>query len=97
MRLRLTPRAQADLITIADYIRSESPAAALRVRDAIRGSLDNIAAFPGLGRAQDTAGIRKLVTRKYGYLVYYAVDENAGEIAVLAIQRPARERPFTDI
>jgi plasmid stabilization system protein ParE len=40
--------------------------------------------------------VRKLVTRRYGYLAYYALDEQAEEVVILTIQHPARDRPFTD-
>jgi hypothetical protein len=36
------------------------------------------------------------VTRKYPYLVYYAVDEAAEEIVIITIQHPARERSHED-
>jgi hypothetical protein len=36
------------------------------------------------------------VTQRYSYLVYYTVDNQAGEIIVLAIQHPAREREHSD-
>jgi hypothetical protein len=37
------------------------------------------------------------VTRKYSYLVYYSIDEPAGEIVVLTIRHHARERQYSDI
>jgi toxin ParE1/3/4 len=40
--------------------------------------------------------VRKLVTRKYPYLVYYTVDPSAEEIIILTIQHPAREREHED-
>jgi toxin ParE1/3/4 len=90
MKLRFTPRATANLAEIADYIRADNPAAAGRVRDAILRSLQLLTSFPRLGRAQSAPNVRKLVTRRYGYLVYYMINENAAEIIVLSIQHPAR-------
>jgi hypothetical protein len=40
--------------------------------------------------------VRKLVTRKYAYLVYYTVDDNAAEIAILAVKHPAQRREHDD-
>lgn len=40
--------------------------------------------------------MRKLVTRRYPYLVYCMLDEEAGEVVILAIQHPAREREHSD-
>ncbi len=96
MKLRFTPRATQDLIGIADYVREHSPQGALRVRAAILKSLQNLVRFPRLGRQQKVEGVRKLVTRRYPYLVYYTVDEAAGEVIILTIQHPARDREHSD-
>jgi toxin ParE1/3/4 len=96
MKLRLTRRAAQDLADIADYIRKQNPQAALRVRAAILESLQNLVLFPQVGRQQKVEGVRKLVTRRYPYLVYYTADESAEEIIILNIQHPAREREHSD-
>lgn len=71
MKLRFTPRATQDLLDIADYIRERSPNASLRVRAAILDSLQDLVLFPEAGRRQTIEGVRKFVTRKYSYLIYY--------------------------
>jgi toxin ParE1/3/4 len=96
MKLRFTPRAAEDIAAIADYIRARNPGAARRVRSAIFHSLQNLVLFPQVGRAQAVEGVRKLVTRKYPYLVYYTIDEAADEIIILTIQHAAREREYED-
>jgi plasmid stabilization system protein ParE len=75
---------------------ARNPAAALRVRATILNSLQNLVLFPEVGRRQTVKGVRKLVTRKYPYLVYYAVDQDAEEIIILAIQHSAHEREHSD-
>jgi toxin ParE1/3/4 len=92
MRLRFTPLATQDLAAIADYIHAHNPAAAQNVRAAILYSLQNLVLFPEVGRRQSIEGVRKLVTRKYPYLVYYRLDQGVDEIVVLTIQHPALER-----
>jgi len=94
MKLRFTLRAARDVMEIAATIRSENPPAAERVRSAILESLQLLADFPEIGRRQNVEGVRKHVSRKYGYLVYYAIDASADEIAILTIQHPAREQPY---
>jgi toxin ParE1/3/4 len=96
MKLRFTPRAAQDLAAIADHVRARNPAAAQRVRAAILHSLQNLVLFPRVGRAQTVEVVRKLVTRKYPYLVYYTVDETGEEIIILTIQHPTREREHED-
>lgn len=97
MKLRFTPRAIANLVEITDYIHDRNPAAAQRVRSAIYESLQNLILFPRVGQRQKTPGVRKLVTRKYPYLVYYTVDEAAGEIVILNVKHPARRREHEDM
>lgn len=96
MKLRFTRRAAQDLTDIADYIRERNPQAALRVRAAILESIQNLVLFPQVGRQQKVEGVRKLVTRRYPYLVYYTADESAEEIIIITIQHPAREREHSD-
>jgi plasmid stabilization system protein ParE len=96
VKLRFAPRASNDLIDIADFIGAESPQGARRVRDSILESLQLLADFPRLGRRQSVEGVRKHVTRRYGYAVYYLVDDTADELVALTIQHPARERLLSD-
>ncbi|RAI38065.1 type II toxin-antitoxin system RelE/ParE family toxin [Rhodoplanes roseus] len=97
MKLRYTREAVADLIGIADDIRAHNPAAALRVRAAILDSIGKLVLFPRVGRRQTVEGVRKIVTRRYPYLVYYTVDEAAGETVILGIKHPARRREHQDV
>jgi len=96
MKLRFTRRAAEDLSAIAAYVREHNPQAALRVRAAILESLSVLADFPHVGRRQAIGGMRKLVTRRYRYLVYYSVDDGAAEIVVVTVQHPARAREHPD-
>jgi addiction module RelE/StbE family toxin len=96
MKLRFTTQAAQDLSDIANYIREHNPQAARRVRNSILESLQTLSLFPHVGRQQTVAGVRKLVTRRYLYLVYYTVDDVAAEVAVITIQHPAREREHSD-
>lgn len=94
MKVRFTPRATRGLAAIGDFLRERNPAAATRVRAAILRSLGTLAMFPHMGRRQTVGGVRKIVTRRYPYLVYYAVDAAHDEIVILSIQHPSREREF---
>jgi hypothetical protein len=42
------------------------------------------------------ARVRKFVTPKYAYLVYYTVDETVDEIVILNVKHPARRREHGD-
>ena len=97
MKLRFTPRATHDLAEIAEYLRTRNPPAMLAVRAAILRSLEKLTLFPAIGRPQNVKGVRKLVTPRYRYLVYYTIDEGADEIMILTIQHPARRREYRDV
>ena len=97
MKLRFTPRATENLAAIADHIRADSPAAAQRVRAAIYENLQDLIMFPLLGRQQEVDGVRKVVTRKYRYLVYYTVDADLKEIVILGAKHPAQQRDYSDV
>jgi len=96
MKLRFTPRAVENIVTIADYIEVRNPPAAQRVRAAIFESLQNLVLFPLAGRLQQTESVRKFVTRKYGYLVYYTIDDSAEEIIILSVKHAAQRREHED-
>lgn len=97
MKLRFTQRAVENLTELADYIRARNSAAAQHVQADILDSLKAAVLFPKIGRRQTLEGVRKLVTRKYSYLIYYALDEDAGTLDVLSVKHPARERDLSDI
>ena len=96
MKLRFTPRALENISAIADYLRSRDPAAAQRVRAAIYESLQDLVLFPRVGRLQKTEGVRKFVTPRYAYLIYYTVDDAAEEIIVLSVMHSAQKRDHED-
>jgi toxin ParE1/3/4 len=85
-----------ELTEIAAYLNERNPGASRRVRGAIAESLEYLTSFPQVGRVQTTEGVRKLVTRKYAYLVYYTLGEASDEIVVLSIKHPAQEREHDD-
>ena len=97
MKLRFASRATRDFAEIADYLHARNPAGAVAVRDSILRSLQNLTLFPAIGRPQNVEGVRKLVTPKYRYLIYYTVDDGADEIVILTIQHPARMREYRDV
>ena len=96
MKLRFTPQAIQDLAVIGDYLREHNPAATERVRAAILDALQNLLVFPRAGRRQTVDGVRKLMTRKYRYLIYYTAGMAAEEIIILSIRHPSREREHSD-
>jgi toxin ParE1/3/4 len=52
--------------------------------------------FPHVGRLQQTESVRKFVTRRYAYLIYYTVDDAAEEIIILSVKHSAQRREHDD-
>jgi plasmid stabilization system protein ParE len=94
MKLLRGARLRASRRPLTTFARD--PAAALKVRAAILESLQNIVLFPQVGRPQQTEGVRKFVTRKCAYLIYYMIDDAADEIVILSVKHPAQEREHGD-
>lgn len=94
MKARYTPRALADLLEIADYIRQFNPAAALKVRDDIRRAIAMLERFPHSGPRTNVPPVRKAVVRRYPYIIYYEVEVDRREIVILTIQHGAKVQPF---
>lgn len=96
MKLQVTARALLDIEEIAGYLIPLSPQGARNVRAAILASFEDLLLFPRMGRLQSVALVRKISAGKYPYLIYYFVDDVAGEIVILTIQHGAREREYED-
>jgi toxin ParE1/3/4 len=98
MKLRFTPRALENISAIADYIRFRNPAAgaACSICDLRKPALQDLILFPRVGRLQQTQGVRKFVTPRYAYLIYYTVDDAAWEIIILSVKHSAQKRDHED-
>ncbi|MDO9414476.1 MAG: type II toxin-antitoxin system RelE/ParE family toxin [Pseudolabrys sp.] len=81
---------------MGNYFSDRSPEAGLRVRSAIYEGLQTLLLFPHAGRPQSIPPVRKFVTQRYRYLIYYLADEAADEIVVLNVKHPARSRDLND-
>jgi len=94
VKARYTPRAVSDLIEIADYIHKYSSASALKVKDEIQRTIGMLERFPYSGSRTSVEPVRKVVVRRYPYIVYHIVDAERREIVIVTIQHGARNQPF---
>jgi toxin ParE1/3/4 len=73
---QLHPGATQDIIEIWEYIASDNPRAARRVREDILQSIQNLVPFPHQGHRRTDLTSRALrFTRVRDYLIAYAPDE----------------------
>ena len=91
MKVRYSRRALADLVRIADYVRKHNPRAAAALEKRIRSSIEQLHAFPLIGRPTDDPDMRMFPIMRYPYLVFYEVTDR--EIVVHHI-RHARRKPL---
>jgi plasmid stabilization system protein ParE len=96
MKLRFTPRATEDIIEIGSYFSERNTDAGHRVRGAIYEGLQTLLLFPHAGRPQKLGQVRKFVTPRYNYLIYYVTEDSVDEIVVLNVKHPARAREHQD-
>lgn len=93
MKVRYTPRAQADLDAIYTYLDQRTPAGARAVKELIERRIASLADFPHAAPATDDPGVRELTIIRYPYKIYYEVSDE--EVWVLHIRHTAR-RPWFD-
>lgn len=90
--IRLSPGAEADLLSIVETVAADSGAAtARRVYDRIRGALLPLDRFPLMARAGRVAGTRELSVPGLPYLVIFEAEPDG--ILVIAIVHGARLWP----
>ncbi|MGE3144435.1 MAG: type II toxin-antitoxin system RelE/ParE family toxin [Pseudorhodoplanes sp.] len=91
MKLRFTPRARDDLISILDYIDQRSLQGARNVKAAIHKTIEVIAQYPEGGRLAGEQQVRVLPAGRYPYLIYWSVESDG--IWIVHI-RHAMRRPW---
>lgn len=91
MIVRYTPRAVADIIAIADYIRPRNPRTAVHVEAAIRVGVDHLSQHPNLGIDRPGLGVRALGVPRFPYTIYYRVNPEA---VVIVHIRDDRRQPI---
>jgi toxin ParE1/3/4 len=93
MQILWLDRPEADLTDLFDYLLQLNPRAALRVYDAIREQVDQLAVHPTIGRPGRVADTRELVIPRTPYVVAYAIDRDADAVVVLRVLHGARRWP----
>ena len=96
MRITYSPDAIADLEGIADYLTPRSPQAALNVRRDITTTIIHLARHPRMGRLQTADGVRKIVTKKYSYRIYYMIDNGTDELVIANVLHGSRSTDYRD-
>jgi plasmid stabilization system protein ParE len=93
MKVLYSETALVELEQILLYIRDRNPSAAAAVAACIERLISLIGELPFIGRVTDETGVRMVPVVRYPFLIFYTVNENAGEIVILHVRHAARVRP----
>ena len=91
LKVRLAPRAIADLDDIRAYLLERNPRGAERVRQRIEQAITTLSDFPKIGRPTHLAGVSVTTVLRYPYLVYYTASDR--ELVIIHIRHAARDLP----
>jgi addiction module RelE/StbE family toxin len=95
-RINITPRAQADLESIFEYIRQDSPQNAARVIDQLLAAVAELkflpARFRQAGRSRKHGNpVHARVVRPF--IIYYRIDDPARTVFITEFRHGARRQP----
>jgi toxin ParE1/3/4 len=91
VKVRYRRKALAQIELIFSYIEEQDADAALRVKHAIKTSIDRLGLFPYSARPSAIIGIRELPIRRFPYIVFYTVDDAAQEVQILRVRHTSQD------
>jgi addiction module RelE/StbE family toxin len=83
MKIRWSPTAVSDLVSIRDYIAQDNPSAARKVANRIKESVNRLTGFPLSGRIGRLLGTREMVIPGTSYIVAYTLQSEEIQIAAV--------------
>ena len=81
MKIKVTKLAHQDLQSVKNYISKDKPDAALAVVKRVIESIENITAFPSIGRAGRVPHTKELVVSGTPLIVVYQIKQDTLYIA----------------
>ena len=96
MKIEYSARATAQFKSVARNFVKLNPAVAKAVTGDIRKAVKLLARHAKIGKSQDEPGIRRIVSTRYGYLIYYRHLEDKSIIEIITIIHGRQQRPFQD-
>ena len=93
MKVRWSQTALAQLDDIFLYIYERNRSAALSVTNRVEELASLLGEFPFIGHLTDEADVRSLPVVRYPFVIFYAIDDAAGEVVILHVRHTAQEPP----
>ena len=91
MKIRWSPTAVADLVSIREYIAKDSPAAARKVATRIKEAANRLIEFPLSGRVGRVPETRELVIPGTSYIAAYTI--RGDEVLIAAVLHGRQKWP----
>jgi toxin ParE1/3/4 len=91
VKVRITPRARADLAEIREYVGGRSPSGVIKLLRSIYITINFIAENPSAAEATDEQSVRVKIGVDYPYKIFYRVHGES--IEIVHIRHSAR-RPW---
>lgn len=91
MKIKLAKLAAQDLQSTQNYISQDKPNAALTVIKRVVEAIENIATFPGIGRAGRVPHTKELVVSGTSLIIVYQVKQDT--LYIVRIIHTARKWP----
>ena len=88
MKLRFTPRAAAELDAVLEFIDQRTPKGAQNVMKSVQETIELIRLYPEAGQQTSRTGLRRMVARRYPYLIFYRATKD--EVIVHGVRHGAR-------
>lgn len=92
MKIRYRQRALRDIDNIHEYIAERNPRAAREVVARIRSAADRLGTWPRAGHIGRARGTYEWVVVGLPYIIVYEIDEEADELAIIAVFHGAQDR-----
>ena len=93
MKVRWSETALAEIDNIFLYASEYNRSAAAAVVERIEALTALLEEFPLVGHLTDEAEVRVLSVVRYPFLIFYTIDNAAGEIVILHVRHTSQERP----
>jgi toxin ParE1/3/4 len=93
MKVRWSEAALAEIDGIFLYVSDYNRSAAAAVVERIEALTALLEEFPLVGHITDEAEVRVLSVVRYPFLIFYTIDNAAGEIVILHVRHTSQERP----
>jgi toxin ParE1/3/4 len=92
MKVRYALTARFDIDRIHEFLSERNPRAASKVVERIREAIARLGEFPYIGHVGRAPDTYEWTVRGLPYIIVYGVDEDHGELTILAVFHGAQNR-----